>query len=204
VIFHSIARRTTTRSRLHHDGHGGRQERTGVSFPQYLSRKSDTIFGQGTILEPSMPHIGREVAFVAQAATLVYINARPSQIAEMITHDFRNTLKPSDAEDFQSRTLRATIRQVILENKATIIDEPSVTETPCHICGVEVSIAWYLNPFFHEGHKIGNHMSNEDLRICGQCYEEYKRRQTIRIPSKSRWYFDKRNHINFYSRSGST
>jgi hypothetical protein len=35
-----------------------------------------------------MPHIGREVALVAQAAILVYINARPSQIAEMITHQF--------------------------------------------------------------------------------------------------------------------
>lgn len=33
-----------------------------------------------------------------------------------------NTLKPSDAEDFRSRTLRATIKQVILENKAIIID----------------------------------------------------------------------------------
>jgi hypothetical protein len=60
-----------------------------------VSRKSDTIFSQGTILELSMPHIlvGREVALVAQAATLVYINARPSQIAEMITHQFCNTKK---------------------------------------------------------------------------------------------------------------
>jgi hypothetical protein len=58
-----------------------------------MSRKSDTIFGQGTILELSMPHIGREVALVAQAATLVYINARPSQIAEMITHQFRNKIR---------------------------------------------------------------------------------------------------------------
>jgi hypothetical protein len=57
---------------------------------QGLSRKSDTIFGQWTILEPSMPHIGREVALVTQAATLVYINAGPSQIAEMTTHQFRN------------------------------------------------------------------------------------------------------------------
>jgi hypothetical protein len=48
------------------------------------------MFGQGTIPEPSMPHIGREVALVAQVATLVYINARPSQIAGIITHDFRN------------------------------------------------------------------------------------------------------------------
>jgi hypothetical protein len=82
--------------------------------------------------------------------------------------------------------------------------EPSVTENPCHICGVEVSIRWHPNPFLHEGHKIGNHVSNEDSRICSRCFEEYKAHQTIRIPSKSSWYFDERNHINFYSRSGST
>jgi hypothetical protein len=38
-----------------------------------LSRKSATIFGQGTILEPSTPHIGREVALVARTAAFVYI-----------------------------------------------------------------------------------------------------------------------------------
>ena len=49
---------------------------------------SDTRFVQGTILEPSTSHIGREVALVAWATALVYINARHSQIAEMITHHF--------------------------------------------------------------------------------------------------------------------
>ena len=39
----------------------------------YLSRKSATIFGQGTIPEPSTPHIGREVALVARTAAFVYI-----------------------------------------------------------------------------------------------------------------------------------
>jgi hypothetical protein len=56
-----------------------------------LSRKSDTIFGQGTMLEPSTPHIGKGVALGALAAVLVYINARHSQIAEMITHHLRDT-----------------------------------------------------------------------------------------------------------------
>ena len=37
-----------------------------------LSRESDTIFGQGTMLEPSTPYIGKGVALVAQAATPVY------------------------------------------------------------------------------------------------------------------------------------
>ena len=48
-----------------------------------MSRKSATIFGQGTIPEPSTPHIGREVALVARTAAFVYIYARISQIAEM-------------------------------------------------------------------------------------------------------------------------
>jgi hypothetical protein len=82
--------------------------------------------------------------------------------------------------------------------------KPSVTETPCHICGVEVSTHWFSNSILHEGHKIGNHMSNEDTRICSICLDELQRHQTIRIPSKSSWYFDERNHINFYSGSGST
>jgi hypothetical protein len=47
--------------------------------------------------------------------------------------------------------------------------EPSVTDTPCHICAVKVSTTWHLNPFLHEGRKIGNHMSNEDPRICRLC-----------------------------------
>ena len=38
-----------------------------------MSRKSATIFGQGTIPEPSTPHIGREVALVARTAAFVYI-----------------------------------------------------------------------------------------------------------------------------------
>jgi hypothetical protein len=38
-----------------------------------VSRKSATIFGQGTIPEPSTPHIGREVALVARTAAFVYI-----------------------------------------------------------------------------------------------------------------------------------
>jgi hypothetical protein len=38
-----------------------------------VSRKSATIVGQGTIPEPSTPHIGKGVALVAQTATLVYI-----------------------------------------------------------------------------------------------------------------------------------
>ena len=39
-----------------------------------------------TILKPSAFHIGRGVALHAQAAVLVYINARHPQIAQMITH----------------------------------------------------------------------------------------------------------------------
>ena len=44
-----------------------------------------------TILKPSAFYIGRGVALHAQAAVLVYINARHPQIAQMITHLFRNT-----------------------------------------------------------------------------------------------------------------
>ena len=40
---------------------------------RHLSRKLATIFGQGTIPEPSTPHIGREVALVARTAAFVYI-----------------------------------------------------------------------------------------------------------------------------------
>jgi hypothetical protein len=50
-----------------------------------VSRKLAIIFGQGTILGPSAPHIGREVALVAQTAAFVYIYARISQIAEIHT-----------------------------------------------------------------------------------------------------------------------
>jgi hypothetical protein len=81
-----------------------------------MSRKSDTIFSQGTILEPSMPHIGREVALVAQAATLVYINARPSQIAEMITYDFRN--RPIHVPRAGPRTLSFTPKVDCSKNDA--------------------------------------------------------------------------------------
>ena len=48
-----------------------------------MSRKSATIFGQGTIPEPSASHIGKGVALVALAAAFVYIYARIPQIAEM-------------------------------------------------------------------------------------------------------------------------
>ena len=44
--------------------------------------ESDTIFGQGTMPEPATSYIGQEVALDAQAAVLVYIEARISQIAE--------------------------------------------------------------------------------------------------------------------------
>jgi hypothetical protein len=49
----------------------------------FLSRKSATIFGQGTIPELSTSHIGKGVALVARAAAFVYIYARIPQIAEM-------------------------------------------------------------------------------------------------------------------------
>jgi hypothetical protein len=48
-----------------------------------LSRETATIFGRGTILEPSTSHIGQGVALVAQTAAFVYIYVRISQIAEM-------------------------------------------------------------------------------------------------------------------------
>jgi hypothetical protein len=46
-----------------------------------VSRKSATIFDQGTIPESSTPYIGKGVALVALTATLVYIYARIPQIA---------------------------------------------------------------------------------------------------------------------------
>src|SRR5271170_6619737 len=54
-------------------------------YPRFyqLSRKSATIFGNGTIPEPSASHIGKGVALVARAAAFVYIYARIPQIAEM-------------------------------------------------------------------------------------------------------------------------
>src|SRR5271156_2636631 len=48
-----------------------------------MSRKSATIFGTGTIPEPSGSHIGKGVALVARTAAFVYIYARIPQIAEM-------------------------------------------------------------------------------------------------------------------------
>jgi hypothetical protein len=48
-----------------------------------LSRKSATIFGMGTIPEPSTSHIGKGAAPVAQTTAFVYIYARIPQIAEM-------------------------------------------------------------------------------------------------------------------------
>jgi hypothetical protein len=59
-----------------------------------LSRKSATIFGKGTIPEPSESHIGKGVALVAQTAAFVYIYARIPQIAEM-TLSFHATRVPS-------------------------------------------------------------------------------------------------------------
>jgi hypothetical protein len=51
-----------------------RRERKGnKSTSGPVSRKSATIVGQGTIPEPSTPHIGKGVALVALTATLVYI-----------------------------------------------------------------------------------------------------------------------------------
>jgi hypothetical protein len=41
-----------------------------------LSRKSATIFDQGTIPEPSTLHIGKEMALVARRAAFVYIEPR--------------------------------------------------------------------------------------------------------------------------------
>jgi hypothetical protein len=38
-----------------------------------LSRESATIFGKGTIPEPSVSHIGQGVALVAQGVAFVYI-----------------------------------------------------------------------------------------------------------------------------------
>jgi hypothetical protein len=38
-----------------------------------VSRRSDTIFVQGTTLEPSTSHIGQGVALDAETAALVYI-----------------------------------------------------------------------------------------------------------------------------------
>jgi hypothetical protein len=67
--------------------------------PSEVSRKSATIFGQGTIPEPSTPHIGREVALVARTAAFVYIYARIPQIAEIHTSFYatRGDLSPRNS-----------------------------------------------------------------------------------------------------------
>jgi hypothetical protein len=57
-----------------------------------VSRKSATIFGTGTIPEPSGSHIGKGVALVAQTTAFVYIYARFPQIAEM-TLSFHATIR---------------------------------------------------------------------------------------------------------------
>ena len=57
-----------------------------------MSRKSATIFGKGTIPEPSESHIGKGVALVAQTAAFVYIYARIPQIAEMTLSFHATTL----------------------------------------------------------------------------------------------------------------
>jgi hypothetical protein len=38
-----------------------------------MSRKTATISDQGTIPEPSTPHIGKEVALVARTVAFVYV-----------------------------------------------------------------------------------------------------------------------------------
>jgi hypothetical protein len=44
-----------------------------AALPPRLSRESATIFGKGTIPEPSVSHIGQGVALVAQGVAFVYI-----------------------------------------------------------------------------------------------------------------------------------
>jgi hypothetical protein len=58
-----------------------------------LSRKSATIFGQGTIPEPSTPHIGREVALVAWTAAFVYIpHPRPKMLNRVLASNFYSSV----------------------------------------------------------------------------------------------------------------
>ena len=66
-----------------------------MSLPRYrdLSRKSAIIVGQETIPEPSTPHIGRGLAFVALTAIFVYVYARISQIAVKETSFYATRLK---------------------------------------------------------------------------------------------------------------
>ena len=59
----------------------GKQEKLPEN-EQEMSRETVTIFGRGTILEPSTSHIGQGVALVAQTAAFVYIYVRISQIVE--------------------------------------------------------------------------------------------------------------------------
>ena len=64
-----------------------------------MSRKSATIFGKGTIPEPSTSHIGKGVALVAQTAAFVYIYARIPQIAEMTLSFHATDVVPFTASD---------------------------------------------------------------------------------------------------------
>src|SRR5271170_4391019 len=75
----------------------------------HVSRKSDTIFGQGTMPEPSTSHIGQGVALDAPTAVLVYIYARISQIAEIQTSFYATsrlrvgtTISENDGSDCDS------------------------------------------------------------------------------------------------------
>jgi len=75
---------------------------------------------QGTILEPSTPHIGREVALVVWTAALVYIYARISQIAEIHTSFYTTQSPHSSSVHMLSREIskqdaqRTTIAQALL------------------------------------------------------------------------------------------
>jgi hypothetical protein len=57
---------------------------------EIVSRESDTIFGQGTMLEPSTPHIGKGVALGAQATAPVYprVYRRPTLSGRLNDHSF--------------------------------------------------------------------------------------------------------------------
>jgi hypothetical protein len=68
-----------------------------------VSRKSATIFGNGTIPEPSESHIGKGVALVAQTAAFVYIYARIPQIAER-TLSFHVTTGKEPARSQERKT----------------------------------------------------------------------------------------------------
>ena len=54
------------------DSHKNEPEAHGSRMFDWCHVESGTIFGEGTIPEPSTPHIGKGVALVAQAAAPVY------------------------------------------------------------------------------------------------------------------------------------